>query len=56
MRAIGSTLEIFSQARLIVKREAQRRLVESILPEWTEELAPVIQSCTVSRSLAESLT
>jgi integrase len=37
------TLEIYPQACLIAKREAQRRLVQAILPEWTEELAPVIQ-------------
>jgi hypothetical protein len=41
------TLEIYSQARLIAKREAQRRLVQAILPEWTEELVPVIQGSLV---------
>jgi len=42
------TLEIYSQACLIAKREAQRRLVEAILPERTEELAPAVQSSSVS--------
>jgi len=42
------TLEIYSQACLIAKREVQRRLVEAILPEWTEERAPAIQSNSVS--------
>lgn len=41
------TLEIYSQARLVAKREAQRRLVEAILPERTDELAPVIQGSSV---------
>jgi hypothetical protein len=34
--------------RLIAKREAQRRLVEAILPERTEEHAPAIQGSSVS--------
>src|SRR5258708_30857403 len=38
------TLEIYSQACLIAKREAQRRLVDAILPERTEQHAPTIQS------------
>jgi integrase len=38
------TLEIYSQACLIAKREAQRRLVEAILPERIEELTPASQS------------
>jgi integrase len=42
------TLEIYSQACLIAKREAQRRLVEAILPERTEEHAPAIQGSSVS--------
>ncbi|MEO6815802.1 MAG: site-specific integrase [Edaphobacter sp.] len=41
------TLEIYSQARLVAKREAQRLLVQAILPEWTEDLAPVIQGSSV---------
>jgi integrase len=41
------TLEIYSQAHLIAKREAQRRLVQAVLPEWTEELAPAIQGGSV---------
>jgi integrase len=36
------TLEIYSQAGLIAKREAQRRLVQAILPEGVEEFAPAI--------------
>jgi hypothetical protein len=32
---------------LIAKREAQRRLVEAIFPERTEELAAAIQSSSV---------
>jgi hypothetical protein len=47
MPAVGFTLDIYSQARLIAKREAQRRLVEAILPEWIEELAPVIQDSSM---------
>ena len=38
------TLEIYSQASLIAKREAQRRLFEAIFPEWIDELANTIQS------------
>ena len=41
------TLEIYPQAFLVAKRKAQRRLVEAILLEWTEELAPAIQSSSV---------
>jgi hypothetical protein len=37
------TLEIYSQARLIERRAAQRRLVQAILPVAVEELPPVIQ-------------
>jgi integrase len=37
------TLEIYSQARLVEKRAAQRRLVQAILPVAVEELPPVIQ-------------
>ena len=36
------TLEIYSQARLIAKRQAQRRLVQAILLEEAEGLARVI--------------
>ena len=38
------TLEIYSQACLLAKREAQRRLVEAVLTAPIEELAPAIQS------------
>jgi site-specific recombinase XerD len=41
------TLDIYSQACLLAKRKAQRRLVEAILPERTQEPAPVIQSSSV---------
>ena len=41
------TLEIYSQACLTAKREAQRRLVEAILPERTQEPAPAIQSSSI---------
>jgi hypothetical protein len=36
------TLEIYSQARLIAKREAQQRVVQMILPEETDAPEPVI--------------
>ena len=42
------TLETYSEACLIAKREAQRRLVQAILPERTEEHAPATQSSSVS--------
>src|SRR5258707_11332047 len=42
------TLEIYSQACLIAKREAQRRLVEAIFPERTEDREPAIQGSSVS--------
>ena len=45
------TLEIYSQACLIAKREAQRRLVEAILPERNEEHAPAIQCSSVLLTL-----
>jgi hypothetical protein len=35
------TLEIYSQARLIAKREAQQRVVQMILPEETDAPEPV---------------
>jgi len=38
------TLEIYSQARIEAKRQAQQRLVQMILPEEADNLAPVIQS------------
>jgi hypothetical protein len=36
------TLEIYSQARLIAKREAHQRVVQMILPEETDAPEPVI--------------
>jgi hypothetical protein len=36
------TLEIYSQARIIAKRQAQQRVVQMILPEESEPSDPVI--------------
>jgi len=38
------TLEIYSQARIEARRQAQHRLVQMILPEEADKLARVIQS------------
>ena len=38
-----STLEVYSQARIEAKRHAQRRLVEMIVFEENDLLAPAIQ-------------
>jgi len=37
------TIEIYTQARIEAKRQAQQRLVQAILPEESEELLPEIQ-------------
>jgi integrase len=37
------TLEIYSRARIEAKRQAQQRLVQMILPQEADKLAPVIQ-------------
>jgi site-specific recombinase XerD len=36
------TLEIYSQAQIIAKRQAQQRLVQALFPEEVERLPPVI--------------
>ena len=37
------TIEIYTQARIEAKRQAQQRLVQAILPEESKELLPEIQ-------------
>ena len=36
------TLEVYSQARIVAKRQAQQRVVQMILPEEAETADPVI--------------
>ena len=36
------TLEVYSQARIVAKRQAQQRVVQMILPEEAETPDPVI--------------
>jgi len=45
MRHAGSrfTLEVYTQARIEAKRQAQQRLVQVILSEEHDALAPAIQ-------------
>ena len=37
------TIEIYTQARIEAKRHAQQRLVQAIVPEETNDLAPEVQ-------------
>jgi hypothetical protein len=37
------TLEVYSQAQIKAKRQAQQRLVQMILADEADKLAPVIQ-------------
>ena len=37
------TIEIYTQARIEAKRQAQQRLVQAILPEKTDGLAPEVE-------------
>jgi hypothetical protein len=37
------TLEVYSQARIIAKRQAQQRVVQMILREEADTLVPAIQ-------------
>jgi site-specific recombinase XerD len=43
------TLEIYSQAQIIAKRQAQQRLVQALFPEEAGRLPPVI--CGPSESI-----
>jgi integrase len=42
------TLEIYSQAQIIAKRQAQQRLVQALFPEEVERLPPVIHGYSES--------
>ena len=44
------TIEIYTQARIEAKRQAQQRLVQAILPEESDEWAPEIQGRSDVRS------
>ncbi len=40
------TLEVYSQARIIAKRQAQRRVVQMIFHEEADTPVPTIQYCS----------
>ena len=42
------TLEVYSQAQIIAKRQAQQRLVQALFPEEVERLPPVIHGYSES--------
>ncbi len=46
-----TTLDLYTQARLIAKRRAQKRVVETLFAEQGEEMPPVIQGDCESQYL-----
>ena len=48
------TLEIYSQAQLIAKRQAQQRLVQALFHEESDRIAPVIEGQLESNYLSHN--
>ena len=48
------TLEIYSQAQLIAKRQAQQRLVQALFREESDRMAPVIEGQLESNYLSHN--